>query len=178
MIESIAHTWRSSIPDINWTDLKEDKEGETCRVIGSKFRTNNELVSPFPGPDAIRLYSTRSTFLGFALGRSQGFVRSRCCFYASGVQANPDSLLTSSRYRLERIMIIHGRASDRAASQRQDPQGALRVGMFARGKLNWLLERTRAPRFLSFEIIAAKKHSPICFYDCDQMTPGEIQFKN
>lgn len=76
-------------------------------------------------------------------------------------------------------MIIHGRASDRAASQRQDPQGALRVGMFARGKLNWLLERTRAPRFLSFEIIVAeKKHSPICFYDCDQMTPGEIQFKN
>lgn len=73
MIESIAHTWRSSIPDINWTDLKEDKEGETCRVIGSKFRTNNELVSPFPGPDAIRLYSTRSTFLGFALGRSQRF---------------------------------------------------------------------------------------------------------
>lgn len=40
------------------------------------------------------------------------------------------------------------------SSQRQDPQGVLRVGMFARGKLNWLLERTRAPRFLRFEIIA------------------------
>lgn len=178
MIESIAHTWRSSIPDINWTDLKEDKEEETCRVIGSKFRTNNELVSR-------SLARTRFVSIQldqrFSVSRSveaNGFVRSRCCFYASGVQANPDSLLTSSRYRLERIMIIHGRASDRAASQRQDPQGALRVGMFARGKLNWLLERTRAPRFLSFEIIAAKKHSPICFYDCDQMTPGEIQFKN
>lgn len=157
MIESIAHTWRSSIPDINWTDLKEDKEGETCRVIGSKFRTNNELVSR-------SLARTRFVSIQldqrFSVSRSveaNGFVRSRCCFYASRVQANPDSLLTSSRYRLERIMIIHGRASDRAASQRQDPQGALRVGMFARGKLNWLLERTRAPRFLSFEIIAAKK---------------------
>lgn len=40
------------------------------------------------------------------------------------------------------------------SSQRQDPQGVLRVGMFARGKLNWLLEWTRAPRFLRFEIIA------------------------
>lgn len=51
--------------------------------------------------------------------RIQRFVRSRasCCFYASGVQANPDSLLTSSRYRLEWIMIIHGRATDRAPSQ-------------------------------------------------------------
>lgn len=104
--------------------------------------------------------------------------------YASGVQANPDSLLTSSRYRLEWIMIIHGRARPATAGmQRQDPQGALRVGMFAQGELNWLLEQTRLYRdSFPFEIIAAterrEKTLSNLFLRLRQSDLEEIQFKN
>lgn len=99
-----------SVPNIDWINLQ--RQGGTIAekrksVASSKFRTDERLVS---------FRSTRFLRSMFESNVSFDPALPVVVFlYASGVQANPDSLLTSSRYRLEWIMIIHGRASPATA---------------------------------------------------------------